>query len=329
MKKTLTLLMLISISVFIFSCSKTTDTDTTAPTVTITFPVNNSEFTQGAVITLVVTATDAKGIKEVKFYIDGTNVGTDDTSPYEYAWDTGTAKDTTHTIYAKAWDTNDNVGTSSTINVILTNTVTDYDGNVYHIVKIGDQEWLMENLEVKHFRNGDAIPEVTDNDTWAALTSEAYCKYDNDVGYGEIYGCLYNWYAVSDVRGLAPEGWHIPTDDEWKELEMHLGMTQAQADGVGWRGTDEGGKLKEVGLTHWNNPNNGATNETGFTGLPSGRRSGSTGVFISIGNTAYFWTTTAYDTENFWTRWLDSTNVLIYRTGYDLKGGYTVRCVRD
>ena len=329
MKKFIILVVLIYVSFFMFSCSKSTDTDTTAPTVNITFPANNQQFTQGAVITITVTATDAGGIKEVKFYIDGTQIGTDDTTPYEYEWDTGAIKDTTHSIYAKAWDNNDNVGTSSTINITLTNTVTDYDGNVYHIVKIGDQEWLLENLKVTHFRNGDAIPQETDNATWADLTTAAYCMYDNSTTYGQAYGYLYNWYAVSDTRGLAPEGWHIPSDEEWKELEMALGMSQAEADAVGWRGTDQGGQLKEAGTTHWANPNTAATNTSGFTALGGGRRSGSTGYFTSIGNYAFFWTSTEYDADNTWTRWLAHDTSQIDRTGYPLKGGYTVRCVRD
>lgn len=265
----------------------------------------------------------------MKFYIDGTNVGTDDTIPYEYDWDTGAIKDTTHSIYAKAWDENDNVGTSSTINVTLTNTVTDYDGNVYHIVTIGDQEWLLEDLKVTHFRNGDAIPNVTDNAEWAALTSEAYCMYDNSTTYGDDYGYLYNWYAVSDSRGLAPEGWHIPSDDEWKELEMALGMASIEVDNTGWRGTDQGGQLKEVGTTHWQNPNTAATNSSGFTALGGGRRSGSTGFFTSNKYYAFFWTSTMYDTENTFVRVLENDRSQINRNAYSGTTGCTVRCVRD
>jgi uncharacterized protein (TIGR02145 family) len=106
--------------------------------------------------------------------------------------------------------------------------VTDYDGNVYQIVLIGGQCWMMENLKVTHYRNGDPIPHVPNIGEWYGLSSGAYCDYNNDPGNVETYGRLYNWYAVDDSRNIAPEGWHVPTDDEWKQLEMYLGMSQAE-----------------------------------------------------------------------------------------------------
>jgi len=144
-------------------------------------------------------------------------------------------------------------------------TVTDIDGNVYKTVKIGDQWWMAENLKVRHYRNGDPIPHEINNVEWIMLTTGAYCYYDNDSSHAADYGALYNWYTVSDFRNIAPEGWHVPTDEEWKELEMALGISQEYADSTEWRGTNEGGKLKETGTTHWNSPNEGATNESGFT----------------------------------------------------------------
>lgn len=133
-------------------------------------------------------------------------------------------------------------------------TVTDIDGNVYKTVTIGNQAWMAENLKVMRYRNGDAIPNVTGGTDWSNLSTGAYCSYDNDDNNIDTYGLLYNWYAVDDSRNLAPEGWHVPTDEEWKELEMYLGMSQSEADDTGYRGTDEGGKLKEVGTTHWQSP---------------------------------------------------------------------------
>ena len=107
-------------------------------------------------------------------------------------------------------------------------TVTDYDGNVYQTVLIGDQCWMMENLKVTHYRNGDPIPHVTDGEIWSGLTSGAYCHYDNDEGNVSTYGRLYNWYAVEDSRNIAPDGWHVPTDTEWKQQEMYLGILEAK-----------------------------------------------------------------------------------------------------
>lgn len=150
--------------------------------------------------------------------------------------------------------------------------VIDIDGNVYQIVTIGTQVWMAENLKVTHYRNGDVIPNVTDGPTWAGLTTGAYCEYDNNVASVATYGRLYNWYAAVDTRNIAPDGWHVPSDEEWKQLETYLGMSQAEADAIGLRGSDEGGMLKETGTSHWDSPNTGATNESGFTALPGGHR---------------------------------------------------------
>jgi len=207
-------------------------------------------------------------------------------------------------------------------------TVTDIDGNVYQTIKIGDQWWMVENLKVTHYRNGDPIPNVTDGGTWSGLTTGAYCEYNNDPGNVVTYGRLYNWYAVDDSRNIAPEGWHVPSDAEWKQLEMYLGMSQAEADATGWRGTDEGGKLKEAGTTHWLSPNTGATNESGFTALPGGYRLGS-GLYYSVGSNALFWSSTEYDGYGAWFRYLGYSSSQVYRYDYDERGGFSVRCVRD
>lgn len=109
-------------------------------------------------------------------------------------------------------------------------TVTDIDGNIYMVIKIGDQRWMAENLKVTHYRNGDSIPKVVDNAAWAALASGAYCEYDNDINKVVIYGRYYNGFAITDSRNITPAGWHIPADAEWKQLEMFLGMSQLEAD---------------------------------------------------------------------------------------------------
>jgi len=208
-------------------------------------------------------------------------------------------------------------------------TVTDIDGNVYQTIKIGDQWWMMENLKVTHYRNGDPIPHVTDNGAWSDLTTGAYCEYDNNPSYVATYGRLYNWFAVDDNRNIAPEGWHVPTDAEWKQLEMYLGMSQAEADATGFRGTDEGGKLKETGTTHWSSPNTGATNESGFTALPGGYRN-NLGSYYNMGYDAIFWTSTEYDDYYAWRRALYYDYSVVRRsTYYNSESGYSVRCVRD
>jgi uncharacterized protein (TIGR02145 family) len=205
-------------------------------------------------------------------------------------------------------------------------TVTDYDGNVYETVLIGDQCWMMEHLKVTHYRNGDAIPHVTDGSIWSGLSTGAYCEYDNNPGHVATYGRLYNWYAVADPRNIAPEGWHVPTDDEWKQLEMHLGMSQAEADGGGLRGTDEGGKLKDT-TVHWASPNTGATNESGFSGLPGGSRIDN-GNFSNMGNVGFFWTATE-SSSYAWYRTLHYLYSQVPRGATYKHRGFSVRCVRD
>jgi len=154
---------------------------------------------------------------------------------------------------------------------------TDYDGNEYDVILIGDQIWMAENLKVTHYRNGDEIENVTDGTQWANLTTGAYCYYDNNAANGDIYGALYNWYAVAedDTRGLAPEGWHVPTDDEIMILEMELGMSQSQANSTGYRGTNEGSKLAGNAAL-WNDgalENDPEFGSSGFDFLPGGYRS--------------------------------------------------------
>jgi uncharacterized protein (TIGR02145 family) len=188
---------------------------------------------------------------------------------------------------------------------------------------------MTTNLNVTHYRNGDSIPEVRDGAVWMSLTTGAWCYYNNDPSTGSVYGKLYNWYAVNDSRGLAPSGWHIPSDTEWKTLEKCLGMTQAEADNTGWRGTNEGGKLKETGTSHWKSPNTGATNESDFTTLPAGWRNYGNGSFYYLGDGSQFWTATANATLNAWHRQLIYNNSQILRNYIEKGHGFSVRCVRD
>jgi uncharacterized protein (TIGR02145 family) len=246
------------------------------------------------------------------------------------------------TYYVRAYLTN-SVGTGygNTISFTTLNyagTVTDNDGNVYPTIIIGNQEWMAKNFQGTHYRNGDAIPNVVDNTAWQALTTGAYCEYDNNETNVVTYGRLYNWYAVKDSCNIAPAGWHVPSDDEWKQLEIYLGMDPEVADQQGYRWTNgnEGGMLKEIGTSHWFYPNTGATNESCFSGLPGGQRRFD-GDFDDIDHHAFFWTFTDFgywDDENListypHTRELSSLYSGIFRE-YDFKvAGLSVRCVKD
>lgn len=196
--------------------------------------------------------------------------------------------------------------------------ITDIDGNTYKTVKIGDQIWMAENLNVSKYRNGDPIPHVQDDDAWTKLKTGAWCYYKNEIENGKIFGKLYNGYAVYNPLGLAPEGWHIPTDKEWTILTDYLGGEEVA-----------GGKLKEAGTTHWESPNIAATNESGFTGLPGGYRIGSNGLFPSLGS-GHFWSVQESLSSVALPRVLfyDIANVGL-GSFFTMAIGYSVRCLKD
>ena len=208
--------------------------------------------------------------------------------------------------------------------------VTDIDGNTYKTVTIDSQVWTSENLNVSRYRNGDTIPQVQDSIEWANLKTGAWCYYNNDSANGKIYGKLYNWYAVNDSRGLAPEGWHIPTDAEWTTLTDFLGgITKEHKLGDGtkyWYIENVGGKLKATTL--WESPNYGASNSSGFTAFPGGYRS-INGSYGNISEYSSFWSASEYDSLNAWNRNLDCIHSDVLRLNYYKKYGISVRCVRD
>lgn len=168
------------------------------------------------------------------------------------------------------------------------NTVTDIDGNVYHTVVIGKQEWMLENLKTTRYNDGTPISNVPDPTEWRNIDEPAYAWYNNDIANKDQYGALYNWYAVGTDK-LCPNGWRVASDEDWKELEAFLGMSAEQIEGVGLRGAIEGGKLKEAGTKNWTEPNKGATNEVRLTIIPGGRRDNS-GRFYDQGTGSTFWT---------------------------------------
>jgi len=221
-----------------------------------------------------------------------------------------------------------------------TNSVTDYDNNVYKTVIIGNQVWMAENLKTTHYANGTAIPLVTDNTNWGNLgdnnTDKAYCYYDNSSSNGDIYGALYSWAAEmngapssnlnpSGVQGACPAGWHLPSDDEWKELEVYMGMSEEDADDINYRGTNEGYKLKSA--SGWVNDGNGS-NEVNFSIETAG---GVGGHFGGLGNTGIFRCATVDPkyTYTVYTRMFDSNYNTISRHLGGKSGGYSVRCIKD
>ena len=194
-------------------------------------------------------------------------------------------------------------------------------------VTIGSQIWSSKNLDVQTYRNGDVIPQVTDRTTWANLTSGAWCWYNNDsASYASIYGKLYNWSAVNDPRGLAPRGWHVPTDAEWNRLVKYI-HAGADTNCVNcYQSTIAGGAMKSTTL--WSSPNAGATNSSGFTGLPGGGR-GNGGYFDNVGVYGSWWSASENDAGLAWYRFLYYNRSDVSRH-YDNKSyGCSVRVVRD
>ncbi|MFA6570090.1 MAG: fibrobacter succinogenes major paralogous domain-containing protein [Bacteroidota bacterium] len=182
---------------------------------------------------------------------------------------------------------------------------------------LGTQVWTVKNLDVVRYRNGDIIPEVRDSAQWINLTTGAWCYYNNDSTLGAVYGRLYNWYAVTDPRGLAPEGWHIPTDGEWTTLTNNLGGE-----------TVAGGKLKEKGTVHWLSPNIVVPNESGFKALPGGWRNYN-GTFEIIGTCSGWWSSSEFSSAHAWTCLLYYNNSIAYRFSNLKEAGYSVRCIKD
>jgi len=211
--------------------------------------------------------------------------------------------------------------------------VTDIEGNEYKTIQIGGQEWMAENLKTTTYNDGTAIDLVTDNTAWKNNTTGAYCWYDNDEAQNaHTYGALYNWQVVN-TGNLCPDGWHVPTDEEWKTLEMHLGMSQAEADNTGGlRGYNEGSKLAGDAELWINGEleNDSEFGTSGFTGLPGGRRY-YRGEFNEIGEFGYWWSATEFDDNNALTRILyyNSSKVIRYHDYLNKVGGRSVRCLKD
>ena len=196
--------------------------------------------------------------------------------------------------------------------------ITDVDGNIYHSVTIGKQVWMVENLKVTHYRNGEVIPEITDASQWKALTSGGLCWYNNDPpNFKKTYGAFYNWYAVSDSRMLSPAGWHIPTDAEWTTLTDFLGGESVA-----------GEKMKESSTIYWTAPNTAGDNSSGFTALPGGSRNDA-GLFFYLRDYAFMWSATEQGGDSAMIRYITSNNPDVYRTEYLKTNGFSVRCVKD
>jgi uncharacterized protein (TIGR02145 family) len=259
------------------------------------------------------------------------NLGTTNKTGSIYGELTDLSENTTY--YVRAYATNaSGTSYSSQINFTTTTdidgTVTDIDGNVYKWVLINNQKWMAEDLKVSHFPNGEIIPLVTSSSEWGDLednnSDAAYCYYYNESNIE--FGALYTHAAANNA---CPEGWHLPSDDEWKQLEIFIGMSQVDADDTGWRGIDEGRKLKSAKSWNYEEYSYG-TDDYGFAALPGGSRGDNQfGSFINQRVEGFYWTSSDYSETKACTRMLKSYYSYIGRLYKNKSAGYSVRCVEN
>ncbi len=203
--------------------------------------------------------------------------------------------------------------------------ITDVDGNVYRTVQIGDQCWMKDNLATETYNDGSAIPTGLSNSAWQATTSGAFAVYDDDPANKALYGLLYNWYAVDDPRGICPDGWHVPTDDEWNSL---ISFIDSSACGgcTGASHSLTGGiamKASAADAASWD-----GSNTTGFSGLPSGDREVD-GGYRNLSTGGYWWSSTGPTITSSWLRVLYTGSDAVTRTNANQKNGLSARCLID
>lgn len=228
---------------------------------------------------------------------------------------TGLSENTKY--YIRAYCTNSAGTAYGDEKSFTTEPLKDADGNVYSSIKIGTQVWMGENLKTTKYNDGTSIPLVSDAASWAVLNSPGYCWYNNDEGANKAtYGALYHW-LTGNTGKLCPTGWHVPTDAEWTILTTYLGGEAVS-----------GGKLKKAGTSNWQDPNTGATNESGFTALAGGFRA-IDGSFNNIGTNGYWDSATEYNASNRYGREMRYNGSDVIRGPYGKRRGISVRCLKD
>lgn len=223
-------------------------------------------------------------------------------------------------------DASDEVNTTNTSTTVVFNPdltygeMVDQDGNKYKTINIGTQTWMAENLRTTKYRNGDPILQITNNLSWNPLDTGACCTYNNTTDLSEIatYGRLYNWFAVSDSRNVAPEGWRVATDADWDTLVTYLGDI-----------AEAGGKMKESGSLHWLASESDSTNSSGFSAIPGGYRDFYDGSYEDKGEYGYYWSTLEYDSSKAYFRYLYYNDATCKKFYYNKVYGLSVRCVKE
>ncbi|MCF8255930.1 MAG: fibrobacter succinogenes major paralogous domain-containing protein [Flavobacteriales bacterium] len=204
----------------------------------------------------------------------------------------------------------------------------EHNGHTYALVGIGDQCWFAENLTTALYANGDSIPHVSDNTAWKTLATGAWAHYGNDGAKGVTYGKLYNWYAVGAARGLCPKGWHVPKQQEWFALLNSIDATVDNPTAFSFIGWNAGSKMKTQGTRHWESPNLGATNESGFSALPGGQV-GHKGTFEDIAVKGLWWSSSERDKKEAWYYGTISYSTYPMKESAAKFRGFSVRCIKD
>ncbi len=312
-----------------------------------------------------ITVTLTEGVPEVGFSVYQTSVCPDSSAqfynrsinnPTSWLWDfgdgtTSVLENPPHVyrstgIYTVSLTVTNSYGTDFEIKddyIVVPQPVSDYDGNVYQTVQIGEQLWMKENLKTTHYADGTALIDGRGaGDISEDYTTKYHFSYNDNEDYADIYGRLYTWAAAVNgvsgneselqrVQGVCPDGWHVPGDDEWQELEIYLGLTDREANQTAWRGSTEGLLLKEPGTSHWTSDYRDiifGTNESGFSALAGGSRLYNES-FRKIAMRAHFWSATESVDNYAWQRRLYYNYAKIYRYDDYKSRGYSVRCVKD
>jgi uncharacterized protein (TIGR02145 family) len=351
MKNYLSVLLILS-ATLIQSCTKDSKSNETKVLPTLTTlaieNVTNNSATSGGSITAdggtpitergICWATTQNPTTANNVAVTGTGTGTFTTNL------TGLNPNTIYYVRAYAINTagtayGNQLSFTTTQTPVNPGTVTDASGNTYPTITIGTQVWMAENLRTTKYRDGSDIPVVSDNTQWANNrntdgTLPMMCWFLNDQATytANKFGALYNWYAINPAtngnKNVCPTGWHVPMDAEWNVLIANLDPSFNPTTSQGTQSTTAGGKMKSTGTQYWFSPNSGATNSSGWSGLPGGGRY-SNGQFFDVGNGGYWWNSTEYGTFYAWGRSLSPNDGGVVRDFYDKADGFSVRCVRD
>lgn len=320
-----------------------------SPRCLIIEPLDNDTYVIGEKININIESEDPDGtISEVRLYLNDIGIVELASFPFHYQISTLDYPVEKYAIKVVATD-NEGKKAEDNISLNIELDVADIEGNEYSILKIESQIWMIENLRTTKHPDGLPIQLIEDQAEWIELEDkdQGYCWYNNDESNRDEYGALYNWSAATNgysdyedsqevIQGVCPDGWHIPSDNEWMMLERFLGMSEKEMEKLVWaseqRGNNEGGKMKRADGFYWTSPNIGATNESGFSALPGGGRNRQ--GFFGMKDLANFWSSTKYFNVN------DNKTYIVYRQLYSgsqwigrhlmqKKEAASIRCIKD